>query len=149
MDQIMQTQTINVLGLDLPNKPLSNFELMEAAKSLKIPNFRGVFVRDQLPQKPRKNECGILNTGSSDTDGFHWICWQKRGDDVISFDTYGLPPPRELTKYMKGYNVWYNTERLQYGPTVFCGHACLYLLKMLGGCSGLKQTFQTIINNLW
>ena len=51
---------INVEGIVLPNKPLTNFQLIEAAKKLKIKNFRGVFVRDELPKKPRKKECGIV-----------------------------------------------------------------------------------------
>ena len=45
---------INVEGVVLPNKPLSNFEVIDAAKKLKIRNFRGVFLRDELPKKPRK-----------------------------------------------------------------------------------------------
>ena len=43
----------NVIDL-LPNKPLNNFELEDAAKRLKIPNFRGVFLLDTLPKKPNK-----------------------------------------------------------------------------------------------
>ena len=36
-------KNIDVEGVVLPNKPLTNFELIEAAKKLNIPNFRGVF----------------------------------------------------------------------------------------------------------
>ena len=68
---------INVEGIVLPNKPLTNFQLIDAGKKLKIKNFRGVFVRDELPKKPRKKECGIVNTGDSSTDGFYWVCWYK------------------------------------------------------------------------
>ena len=45
---------ISVGNLVLPNKPLSNIELLEAARTLKIPNFRGVSLRDTLPKKPKK-----------------------------------------------------------------------------------------------
>ena len=38
----------------LPNKLLSNFELEDAVKKLKIPYFRGVFLLDTLPEKPNK-----------------------------------------------------------------------------------------------
>ena len=63
---------INVEGIVLPNKPLVNFPLIDAAKKLKIKNFRGILeVRDELPKKPRKKECGIVNRGDSSTDGFH------------------------------------------------------------------------------
>ena len=68
---------IDVEGLILPNEPLSNFQLIEAAKKLNIRNFRGVFVRDQLPKRPNAVECGILNTGDSTTNGFHWMCWYR------------------------------------------------------------------------
>ena len=51
---------ISVEGVVLPNSPLSNIQLIDAAKKLNIPNFRGVFLRDELPKKPRRNEFGIL-----------------------------------------------------------------------------------------
>ena len=53
--------SISVEGLVLPNKALSNFELMDAVKEFKIPNFRGVFMQNDLPPKALKRECGILN----------------------------------------------------------------------------------------
>ena len=62
-------KNIDVEGVVLPNKPLTNFELIEAAKKLNIPNFRGVFLRDALPKKPRRNECGILNLDDSNGTG--------------------------------------------------------------------------------
>ena len=33
----------------LPNKPLSNHEIIDAAKMLSLAGFRGVFLRDTLP----------------------------------------------------------------------------------------------------
>ena len=62
-------KNIDVEGVVLPNKPLTNFELLDAAKKLNIPNFRGVFLRDTLPKKPRRNECGILNLDDSNGVG--------------------------------------------------------------------------------
>ena len=43
---------ISVKNVMLPNKPLSNFELEDAVKRLKIPSFRGIFLLDTLPKKP-------------------------------------------------------------------------------------------------
>ena len=37
---------INEEEIILPNVPLNNFQLIKAAKKLKLRNFRGVFVRD-------------------------------------------------------------------------------------------------------
>ena len=56
----------------LPNKPLSNLEIIDAAKKLSLYGFRGVILRDTLPKKAKLNECGILNLGSSSGDGTHW-----------------------------------------------------------------------------
>jgi len=64
-----QVENIQVDNIVLPNKPLSNFELEDVVKKLKIKNFRGVFLRDTLPAKPRKNECGIMNLDDSSGGG--------------------------------------------------------------------------------
>ena len=71
----------------------------QSSKKLKPKHFRGVFVRDQLPKKTQKEEFGIVNTGDSSTQGFHWVCWHKEGDKKIYFDSYGLPPLVEVVDY--------------------------------------------------
>ena len=43
IENISEYKMISIENGILPNKPLSNFELEDAAKSLKIPSFRGVF----------------------------------------------------------------------------------------------------------
>ena len=48
----MSVKQIDVEGVTLPNIALSNVDLIEAAKKLNINNFRGVFLRDELPKKP-------------------------------------------------------------------------------------------------
>ncbi len=136
---------MNILidGVILPNKPLSNFDLQDAAKKIKIPQFRGVFVRDSLPRKVRKNECGILNLDDSSGNGTHWVAWAKSGDTKYYFDSYGIQPPQELIKYLKS-PMLYNSERIQPDGEVFCGHLCLHVLKQLS----IGKHFQEIINNL-
>ena len=135
---------INVEGVVLPNVPLSNIQLLDAEKKLKIKNFRGVFVRDELPKRSRKVECGILNLDDSDGRGTHWTAWIKKGKKKIYFDSYGLAPPVELVKYLKD-PVYYNSERIQPDGVVICGYLYLYVLKKLSdGCN-----FQDVINNLY
>ena len=87
---------ISVGNIVLPNTSLTNFDLMEGMKKLKVPNFRGVFTRDALPAKPERNECGLLNLDSSAGRGTHWVAWWKRGDMKLYFDSYGIVPPNEL-----------------------------------------------------
>ena len=42
------------------NKPLSNYDLSNWINQLKVKHFRGIFSRDNLPNKIKK-ECGIIN----------------------------------------------------------------------------------------
>ena len=65
----------------LPNKPLSNLEIVDAAKKLSLNGFRGVFLRETLPKKAQLNECDILNLDSSSGDGTHWVMWLKKSKD--------------------------------------------------------------------
>ena len=62
----------------LPNKPLSNLEIIDAANKLSLHGFRGVFFRDTLPKKAKLNECGMLYLDSSSVDGTHWVMWFKK-----------------------------------------------------------------------
>ena len=87
---------ILVDSISLPNKPLSNLEIIDAAKKLSLYGFRGFFLRDTLPTKPKLNECGILNLDSSSGDGTYWVMWFKKGKSKFYFDSYGVQPPTEL-----------------------------------------------------
>ncbi len=135
---------ISVENVMLPNKPLSNFELMDAAKQLEIPKFRGVFLRDTLPKKTLKRECGILNLDDISGSGTHWIAWYKNGNDKYYFDSFGIQPPTELVKYLKS-PILYNSEQIQKRYQVICGHLCLYVLKKMSEGKDL----QSIINELF
>ena len=87
---------ILVNSVVLPNKPLSNLEIIDAAKKLSLNGFRGVFLRETLPKEAKLNECGILNLDSSSCDGKHCAMWFKKDKDKIYFDIYGVQPPSEL-----------------------------------------------------
>ena len=127
----------------LPNKPLSNLAIIDAAKKLSLCGFRGVFLRDTLPKKLKLNACGILNLDASSGDGTHWIVWFRKGKDKFYFDSYGVPPPSELIAYLKS-PIFYNSGRVQQNGEVFCGHLCLFALKQLS----LGNILQTVINYL-
>ena len=92
---------ILVDSISLPNKPLTNHEIIDAVKKLSLYGFRMVFLRDTLPTKIKLNECGILNLDSSSGDGTHWVMWFKKGKDNFYFDSYGVQPPSELITYLK------------------------------------------------
>ena len=72
------TTLISDDGAKLPNRPLTNFEIIASVKKLHIPSFRGVFTRDNLPSKPNKNQCGILNLDNFQGKGTHWTTWYRK-----------------------------------------------------------------------
>ena len=135
---------ISIKNVILPNKPLSNFELENAARKLKVSYFRGVFLLDTLPRKPNKKECGIVNFDKSGGSGTHWGAWYKNGKTKIYFDSYGVQPLLEVIHYL-GSLIHYNTDQLQPAGEVFCGHLCLYVLKELSE----GQEFQKVLNKFF
>ena len=116
---------LNVEGIIIENKALSNHELIEYIKQLKIKHFRGVFMRDDLPKKKRTKECGIVNLADSLSDGTHWVCYFNH----YYFDSYGLPPPLEIVEYLED-NLEYNIYQTQKSGQI-CGHLCLYFLNRI------------------
>ena len=79
---------MDVFGVYIPYKPLTNIELYEFANKLQIP-LRGVFMRDSLPESPYKNENGIVNFNKLSEGGTHWVCYYKNGNCKIYFDSFG------------------------------------------------------------
>jgi hypothetical protein len=83
-------------------------------------------MRDELPLKPRRIKSGVINIGHSDTEGTHWVCYTKKNNHVLYFDSYGrLKPCLEFVKYMKDFEIKYNTYNHQKKNTYNCGHLCI------------------------
>lgn len=107
-----------------------------------IPYFRGVFMRNELPKRPHKRECGIINLDSSESSGSHWVAYGKSNDYIEYFDSYGnLKPPKEFIDYV-GPTINYNYENIQGNHPYNCGHLCLKFLK----CFWVNKN-QQFINN--
>lgn len=116
--------------------PLSNIEIEEILS--KYNNFRGVFSKDQLPNKINDNEIGVINLDNSGGGGTHWVCYYNSSSlpenkYVIYFDSYGLPNPEEIKKYLKTSNklIKYNTSEIQKMNSIMCGYYCIHLLDEL------------------
>lgn len=103
------------------------------ATNLDIKNFRGVFMRDTLPDIPNKLECGIVNLDSVYSTGTHWTCYYKNRNYKIYFDSFGnARPPQELVIYLGSDGLQYNTDSFQnFDDPPICGHLCLEVLSRL------------------
>ena len=110
-------------------KPLSNFDLMDWVKKLSLRHFRGIYSRDQLPQKIQK-EIGIINLDDMQGPGTHWVCYRNVDSVVEYFDPFGLIMPNEALKYFRssGKHIVYSLDEIQNRNTVLCGYWCLYYL---------------------
>ena len=131
---------------------LSNFDILKLVKHLKIPNFKGPFMRDELPSEPHKQECGIVNFNTSTQPGSHWVAYYKDGLKRIYFDSFGQITPIEIQKYIKTKKefknadavIQRNTDIVQEPNTGICGQLCIYVLEELS--KGVK--FQEVINSM-
>ena len=110
-------------------------------EELGIKKFRGVFSRDNLPKRIRKEECGIINLDDFSGPGTHWVCWrnieprsgpgQSPDEDICEyFDSFGLPMPTEVMEYLiiSGKTLFYSPDEIQERSSVLCGYWCLYYL---------------------
>ena len=66
---------------------MSNFDIMNWVKELKIKYFDGVFNKDS---RQWAANCGIINLDNNNGPGTHWACYV----DSFYFDPFGLPPPK-------------------------------------------------------
>ena len=131
---------MRVYELDIPSdKALTNFDILNYVSLLKIPHFRGVFMRDELPKEVESTECGVMNFNTHDQSGSHWVCYMKKGKTRIYFDSFGQITPLELQKYLKTTMelqngtpvIERNTGIVQKPNTKICGHLCLFVLTSL------------------
>ena len=145
---------MRVYEVDIPaDKALSNFELMKYIDILKVPNFRGVFMRDELPHRINTLECGIMNLNTHDQAGSHWVCYMKRGRTRVYFDSFGQITPLEMQKYLKTKlefqngtpSIARNTGIIQRPNTNVCGHLCLFVLTSL---MRKHLTYQEVLDQL-
>ena len=85
-------------------KPLSNFDLTDWVAKLGIKHFRGIYSRDGLPRKIKK-ECGIINLHDMQGAGTHWVCYRNLDREpfpvVENFDPFGLIMPNEALEYFR------------------------------------------------
>ena len=145
---------INVCGVQIPiDRDLTNFQLSDYVEKLQIPNFRGVFMRDTLPNNPKQVECGIVNLNRSNENGSHWVCYVKVKKNRIYFDSLGQDVPIEISRYLKTVKefneesavIARNTDTFLTDNTHVCGHLCLVVLTAL---MRVQLSYQQLIDSL-
>jgi len=113
--------------LKIPAGITTNIQLDQLARRMRIPYFRGVFMRDTLPiSGAHRNESGIVNL--DDAVGHN---------RVIYFDSFGnLRPPKELVRHFGNSvtTIEYNRTSYQTYDQNICGQMCLQFLQTVDAC---------------
>ena len=112
------------------NKPLSNLDLLNWVKKLGIKHFRGIYSKDVLPDRIKRNEVGIINLDSQIGPGTHWVAYRNNKNGSEYFDSFGLIMPNKVMKYLmiSGKQIFYSGDEIQERNSVLCGYWCLYYL---------------------
>ena len=126
-------------------QPLSNFDIIRICKKLKISNFEGCFMRDELRNFCGNEECSIFNTDDSSSPGTHWVAVNVIGGTTYYFGSFDLEPTEDIKRYCKEPR-FYNLFEFQKLYEVICGHLCLYFLYRMCNC---KIDFYTVLDELY
>ena len=94
----------------------------------------------------RNNEVGIINLDDYIGSGTHWVAYRNGNKYAEYFDSFGLPMPKEVEKYLatSGKPLIYSSDEIQDRDSVLCGYWCLYyLLERQKGKSILETIHNT------
>ena len=122
--------------------PLSNFDLLEWVKYLKIPNFKGIYSRNSLDHFHNKG-CCIINLDDKIGSGTHWVAEYIKPPMIYYFDSFSIHPPLEFIEHAKRLNMQYVYNYgypIQDIYSVRCGYYCLYFLDNIG-----KKSFYNVL----
>lgn len=87
-------------------------------------------MRNNLPKRCQKFECGVINLDDMENPGTHWVSYYKHNRTCFYFDSYGnLQPFKEFVKYVgKKCVIHFNYKQFQTYDSIICGHLCLKFL---------------------
>jgi len=94
-----------------------------------VKNFIGIYSKDLLPPKLKKNSWYIINLEDSDDgDGTHWTCF-KTGKVLEYYDPFGFPPPMEVMERQKKGGIDWTDKQIQNEKSTACGWFCVARIK--------------------
>ena len=107
---------------------MSNFDLLNWVRFLKIPDFKGIFSRDSKDHLHKNRSC-IINLDDGIGPGTHWVATKIKGKKVFYFDSLSIHAPVEFVEYAQKIEkeIIYNSGYpIQDFLSVRCGYYCLY-----------------------
>jgi hypothetical protein len=110
--------------------------------------FGGVLARDELPLHAR-HKSYIINLDPSSLPGSHWVAvFFASNGSAEYFDSYGLPPPKDISSFLKNNSFKYicNGQQIQDIRTAVCGQYCAYFLLKRCNNNSMKQVLHPFSN---
>jgi len=104
----------------------SNFDLEKIANELNLKI--SVISKKHLTGIIKPNQMCIVNIDDIHNRGTHWVCCFKRNNQSIFFDSFGLPAPTDIRKFLGKPKIIYNSSILQDASFDSCGYWCLFYL---------------------
>ena len=100
------------------------FQLERMAEQLNLPLLE-VVSKDQLEGRVKVGSIIINLESSTDGNGSHWVLLKvfPKGQ-VIYFDPFGFPPPRQVKQYIKK-KIGVSTRQIQNTTSTMCGYYCI------------------------
>ena len=108
---------------------MSNFDLLEWCKYLKIP-IKNVLSRDETVPHNHKLGLFIYNLEPSYMSGSHWVATYVKDRVINYFDSFGLASFQEILDHAvrKNLTLLHQDQQIQNLYTTTCGFLCLYFL---------------------
>ena len=122
---------------NLKSKATSNVKIYEVLKKIVPDSKVGIYLRDG----PYSSDIGVANLYPSNKT--HWVCYINENN----FDSYGLVPPRKLSKFIKKRNghCLYSVNQKQKSDS-FCASYCIYLIYLV---NVLGIDFKSAVLNMY
>jgi len=130
----------------------SNKDLEAISRYLNMPKPIICFDEDLLHRKMKNTEYFVVNLGSMNDGGTHWVGLAIRGKrEVCYFDPFGVIWSQKIAKYIsKCTKKGFNETQIQNIASNLCGWYCLMWLKWIQ--SSNKDMFRAtndFVNEFW
>lgn len=121
---------------------LTNIQLIDLAKRLQDTQIADICYKCELEEQTLQyNQGYIINLEDENApgNGTHWVCFivvKYPNDKRVGYyyDSYGVGPPKEVTRFCRGIEMHYNKADHQSLMASVCGFFCLAFLYFVTRC---------------
>lgn len=121
---------------------LTNIQLLDLAKKMQDTPIADICYKCELEEQTLEyNQCYIINLEDENApgNGTHWTAFivvKYPNDKRVGYyyDSYGIGPPKEITRFCRGIEMHHNKADHQSLMASVCGFYCLAFLYFVTRC---------------